>query len=208
VKRAMRGRLRRTSLKTGDNTDQQEENHDKVLASSYLSAVYYCYRASGCESTGHCCIFRYLRCARLWECPDPNITFNSNGLFFLLINGSSVLSPSNPHTTVLSENGPFGAAPIPFAGLWSVSSVTPTFQTVFFTESGGEVSDVLEYSYSELVSSSLGFLDGVVFSDTGTPFTVAALNRTGFFATRTVAESTVPFDFSNTGITASFRSDV
>ena len=45
-------------------------------------------------------------------------------------------------------------------------------------------------------------------SDAATPFTVAALNAAGFVATMTAAESNVPFDFNNTGITASFQSDV
>jgi hypothetical protein len=138
--------------------------------------------------------------------PDPNITFSSSGFDILLINGG--LSSG---TTVLSENGTFlgGAALIPFLGFWTPGGqVTSTSQTIFFTESGGGVSDVLNYNYAPGPTSALGLLFGSVMSDTGTPFSVAALNARGIFATETLRETTVPFTFNNTGITASFRSDV
>jgi hypothetical protein len=141
--------------------------------------------------------------------PDPNITFNSSGFLLLVIDGS--VSP--PPVFVHSENGTFlgGAAPIPFVGVWTPGgpvTVTTTPQTIFFTERGGGVSDVLQYSYTQPVTGGPGVLTGFVMSDAGTPFTVAALRNAGIVATRTVAESTVPFAFNNTGITASFRSDV
>jgi hypothetical protein len=124
-----------------------------------------------------------------------------------LINGTG-----SSGDTVLSENGTFlgGAALIPFLGFWSSGGpITSTGQTIFFTESGGGVSDVLNYTYAPGPSGTgLGLLNGFVMSDTGTPFTIAALNAAQIFATSTVAESNVPFDFSNTGIAASFRSDV
>ena len=139
--------------------------------------------------------------------PDPNITFDSSGFAILLINGTG-----SSGDTVLSENGTFlgGAALIPFFGFWSSGGpITSTNQTIFFTESGGGVSDVLNYDYAPGPTGlGLGLLNGFVMSDTATPFTIAALNAAGIFPTSTVAESTVPFDFSNTGITASFRSDV
>jgi hypothetical protein len=127
--------------------------------------------------------------------------------------GISAPPPNVPSTTVLSENGTFfgGAAQISFAGVWTPGgpiTVTTTPQTIFFTERGGGVSDVLQYFYRQPVTGEPGILTGFVMSDTGTPFTIAALNAAGFVATMTVAESNVPFDFSNTGITASFRSDV
>jgi hypothetical protein len=144
--------------------------------------------------------------------PDPNITFNSNGFTALTIDAHQLPNPINPMTTVLSENGTFlgGAAQIPFLGSWTPGGpITVTSQTVFFTERGGGVSDVLNYVYQAgPLGTGLGTLSGYVMSDTGTPFTIAALNARGIFATRTVAESTVPFAFNNTGITASFRSDV
>jgi len=140
--------------------------------------------------------------------PDPNITFNSSGFLLLVIDGS--VSP--PPVFVHSVNGTFlgGAALITFLGIWNAGGpVTVTGQTIFFTESGGGVSDVLNYVYQAgPLGTGLGTLSGYVMSDTGTPFTIAALNARGIFATRTVAESTVPFAFNNTGITASFRSDV
>jgi hypothetical protein len=144
--------------------------------------------------------------------PDPNITFNSSGFQVLIIDGQAPSNPNNPNTIVLSENGPFlgVAAVIPFAGVWipgAPITVTTPPQTIFFTESGGGVSDVLRYAYVQNADGS-GFLAGAIISDTGTPFTVADLNAAGIFATSTVAESNVPFDFSNTDITASFRSDV
>jgi hypothetical protein len=137
--------------------------------------------------------------------PDPNITLNSSGFDFLEINGISV---TQPNTTVLGENGTFlGAAIIPFTGGWIPGgNITATNQTIFFTESGGGVSDVLRYIYTQ--AGGDGILLGSVISDTGTPFSVAALNAAGIHATQTVSESTVPFDFNSTGITASFRSDV
>jgi hypothetical protein len=143
--------------------------------------------------------------------PDPNITFNSSGFVFVLIDGIIVPNPLNPNTTVLSENGTFlgGAAAIGFQGMWnSGGPVTVTNQTIFFTESGGGVSDVLSYSYLQNSTGAPGFLLGFVISDAGTPFTIADLSAHGIFATQTLSESTVPFDFSNTGITASFQSDL
>jgi hypothetical protein len=143
--------------------------------------------------------------------PDPNITFRSDGFFNLAINGISV---TQPNTTVLSENGTFlgGAAQTNFGGNWALgfSDLQSTSQTIFFTESGGGVSDVLQYRYSQFGNGGgrIGTLNGFVISDTGTPFSVAALNTAGIRATQTLSESTVPFDFSNTGITATFRSDV
>jgi hypothetical protein len=141
--------------------------------------------------------------------PDPNITFNSSGFDSLSI--GSMASVPQPSTTVLSENGTFlgGAALITFLGIWNAGGpVTVTGQTIFFTESGGGVSDVLSYSYPQNSTGAPGFLLGFVMSDAGTPFTVAALHSLGIDATQTLSESNVPFDFSNTGITASFRSDV
>src|SRR5262249_27714576 len=144
--------LRCTSPKTWDNTDQREENHGKVLASSYLSAVYYCYRAGGGESTGHCCIFFFLRFAPVW---GPGREYSV--LFERLL--APWLFPQwypkivQGTTAVQSENGTNfgdfgGAARNFFLGTWTVGApVTVTDQTIFFTESGGGVSDILEYHY-------------------------------------------------------------
>jgi hypothetical protein len=143
--------------------------------------------------------------------PDPNITFNSNGFVTLVINGDIIPNPNNPNTTRLSENGTFldGADVIFFKGAWTPGgpiTITTNPRTIFFTESGGGVSDVLNYSYVQ--AGSDGILSGFVISDAGTPFTIADLNNAEIFATQTMSESTDPFDFSNTNITASFRSDV
>ena len=138
--------------------------------------------------------------------PDPNITFSSSGFDIFVINGFVVPQPS---TIVHSENGTSlgSTTQILFSGLWTPGGpITSTSQTIFFTESGGGVSDVLRYIYTQ--AGGDGILLGSVISDTGTPFSVAALNAAGIHATQTVSESTVPFDFNSTGITASFRSDV
>jgi hypothetical protein len=140
--------------------------------------------------------------------PDPNITFSSSGFDIFVINGFVVPQPS---TIVHSENGTSlgSTTQILFSGLWTPGGpITSTSQTIFFTESGGGVSDVLQYSYTQAVTGENGFLEGFVISDAETPFTIAALNNAGIFATRTLSESTVPFTFNNTGITASFQSDV
>jgi hypothetical protein len=106
-----------------------------------------------------------------------------------------------------------GAAENDFSAAWILGGpIVATNQTVFFTEPGGGISDVLHYTYSQDANGN-GHLDGTVISDTETPLSVADLNAAGIFATQTLSEATVfaggkAFDFSNTNITANFTSDV
>ena len=143
--------------------------------------------------------------------PDANIAFTVSGFsppgFFL--NGTQIVQGT---TAVQSENGTNfgdfgGAARNFFLGTWTVGApVTVTDQTIFFTESGGGVSDILEYHYSQI--GDVGTLDGLVFSFGEVPPSITDLNAAGFFATQTLSETSAPFFFNNTNITASFQSDV
>jgi hypothetical protein len=148
---------------------------------------------------------------------DPNVTFSLNdfeGGFQL--NGLTVQQGlGNPKTVTTTENAIAGinsidgAAENDFSAVWTRGGpVTAQNVTVFFTEPGSRlISDVLHFTYSQDANS--GHLDGTVISDANeTGLSVADLNAAGIFATETVSETSAPFGFSNTNITASFTSDV
>ena len=114
---------------------------------------------------------------------------------------------------VVSEGPDGGGNPIQnnFSGSWILGgSITPQNETIFFTEPGGGISDVLHYVYSTN-GIGAGQLDGFVMSDVSeTGIDPAFLAGLGIVATQTVAESTpdnpLVFDFSNTNVTAQFQS--
>ncbi len=152
--------------------------------------------------------------------PDPNILFSMNDFEEgFQINSLTVQSGlGSPTTATVSElarpgiNAIDGAAENDFSAVWILGGpIVPENETVFFTEPGGGISDVLHFTYTE--SGGHGHLDGSVISDTETPLSVADLNAAGIFASETLSEATAfaggkVFDFSNTNITANFTSDV
>jgi len=154
--------------------------------------------------------------------PDPNIVFSLDDFEQgFQINGLTVQEGlHNLNTVTISElaqpgiNAIDGAAENDFSAVWITrGSITPESQTVFFTEPGGGISDVLHFTYTTDASTGRGHLDGSVISDTETPLSVADLNAAGIFATQTLSEAAAfgggkVFDFSNTNITANFTSDV
>ena len=84
--------------------------------------------------------------------------------------------------------------------------INATNQTDFFTELGGGISDVLHFIYTQ-DASGFGHLDGFVMSDAGEAgIDPAFLASHSIVATLTIGE-TEQFNFSNTNITALFRSD-
>lgn len=143
--------------------------------------------------------------------PDPNMTFSVNDFEGNFQINSAVVQQGlgNPTSTTVSEvDGSGNSVETDFSGTWILGGpITAQNETVFFTEAGGGISDVLHFTYSS-DANGFGHLDGSVISDTETPLTVAALNGRGLFATQTVAETSRPFTFNNTNITASFQSDV
>jgi hypothetical protein len=114
----------------------------------------------------------------------------------------------NPTTAVIDETLQSGPPnQIAFSGVWILGApINATNQTVFFTEAGGGISDVLHFTYSQDTNGN-GHLDGFVMSDSGTPITLAFLSEIGIVATSTIVENGL-FDFSNTNIKAQFQSDV
>ncbi len=163
--------------------------------------------------------------------PEPNFAISANdfeGSFQL--NSVTIQSGrNNPTTTSVSENAFLGvnaidgAAENDFSGTWILGApIVAENETIFFinpqdpTENGTTaVSDVLHFTYTQ-DSNGFGHLDGTVISDatnpnTGQeiPLTIADLNAAGIVATQPfVNETNIPFDFSNTNITAKFQSDV
>jgi hypothetical protein len=141
--------------------------------------------------------------------PDPNITF-SVGQFEegFSVNGSQIQRGLGGGSISVNEAGSFvdGAAQTTFTGTWiDEGATTPTSATIFFTEAGGGISDVLNYNYS--TSSGLGTVSGYVISDTESALSVADLASLGITPTATVSETNA-FIFNNAFITASFQSDV
>lgn len=154
--------------------------------------------------------------------PDPNIVFSLNDFEEgFQINGLTVEEGlRNPKTVTISElaqpgiNEIDGAAENDFSAVWILGGpIVPENETVFFTEPGGGISDVLHFSYTAASDGVHGHLDGSVISDTEAPLSVADLNAAGIVATKTLSEATAfaggkVFAFSNTNITANFTSDV
>jgi hypothetical protein len=142
---------------------------------------------------------------------DPGISFSTNdfeGSFQL--NGAVVqIGLGSPNSTILRESGAASPNPIVnnFSGVWILGGpIAVQNETVFFTEAGGGISDVLHYTYTQ-DSIGRGHLDGFVISDTGSTIDPAFLAGRGIAPTLTVAERGV-FRFDNTNISASFQSDV
>ena len=108
----------------------------------------------------------------------------------------------------VSEEGSFlnGAAQTTFSGSWiDDGQATTTSATIFFTEHGSSISDVLNYNYS--TNAGIGTISGYVISDVNGTLPPGQLKKLGIVATETVSEAS-PRDFSNAFITASFQSDV
>lgn len=154
--------------------------------------------------------------------PDPNIAFSLNDFEGGFQINSLIVQEGlhNPKTVTISElatpgiTAIDGAAENDFSAVWILGGpIVPENETVFFTEPGGGISDVLHFTYTTDASTGRGHLDGSVISDTETPLSVADLDAAGIFATKTLSEATAfaggkAFDFSNTNITANFTSDV
>jgi hypothetical protein len=141
---------------------------------------------------------------------DPNITISANDFERgFSVNGSQIqIGLHNPGSVSVPEAGSFvdGAAQTTFSGSWiDRSAVTPVSATIFFTEHGNSVSDVLNYNYS--TAGGLGHLTGYVISDVNGVLPRGQLAKLGIIATATVSEAT-PFAFNNAFISATFQSDV
>jgi hypothetical protein len=145
-------------------------------------------------------------CANGSSSPDPFIKFTFRGFDqYFNINGNPATSP-----TKTTEKGTFvgGTKQVYFSGSWTDNGATTpvTEQTIFFRESGGGISDVLDYQYS--TDGTHGVLFGYVISDNDKrPLTTARLKNVGVYPTGFASENG-PYLFSNTGITATFQSGV
>jgi hypothetical protein len=148
--------------------------------------------------------------------PDPNVVISA-GQFEggFSVNGTQIQPPSNVATgsVTVSENGSFvnGAAQNTFSGSWEdPTGFTAANQTVFFLDSGGNISDVLHYVYTATTVDGVagGLLTGYFISDNDSvgALSGAALAALGITPTQTVSE-TSPFIFDNSFLTASAQSN-
>lgn len=140
---------------------------------------------------------------------DPFITFNVNNFEGgFNVNGNTVATGTNAGFTIVSEGMSGNPVVNFFTGFWlhPDGAIVNEAQSIFFIEPGtGGISDVLNYTYGLGPGDELS---GFVISDTGGDIDPAFLSGLGIVATQTVAETSAPFDFSNTNITALFQSDV
>jgi hypothetical protein len=126
------------------------------------------------------------------------------GIGFVL-DGTQILAPSLGTASATVSEGTAATGPIThtFTGqfLTGGALIQPTSGTIAFTEAGGGISDILTFSYTGGGAGGVATLTGSFVSDLASSL-LAPLGAT------LVSESTTPFTFNNTNITASAVSDV
>jgi hypothetical protein len=136
--------------------------------------------------------------------PSGNTEFNLNDFEAGFdVNGSLVQEGLGSPATIFSDQaGTFvdGAAENTFSGNWvDLGETTTKVETVFFTDTSGGISDVLNFNYS--TNGVFGSISGYVISGA---LTVAGLASVGITPTSTVPERGV-FTFNNAFISASIQ---
>jgi hypothetical protein len=123
------------------------------------------------------------------------------------VNGTQVqIGLGNPTTTSVPQMGSFvdGAAQNTFSGSWIDNGAsTPESETVFFTDSSGGISDVLNFDYSAS-SGGFGSLSGFVITGM---LSATDLAGVGITPTAMAPEGTL-FAFNNAFITASIQTAI
>jgi hypothetical protein len=123
-----------------------------------------------------------------------------------LLDGVQILAPGLGTASATVSEGTAGQ-PIThtFAGRFFTSGalISPTSGTIAFTEAEGGISDILTFSYTGGGAGGIATLTGSFVSDLE-----AGVVLDPPPGATLVAESTTPFTFNNTNITASAVSDV
>jgi hypothetical protein len=140
--------------------------------------------------------------------PSGQTTFSLNDFENAFdVNGGEVQAGlGNPGSTSVPQVGSFvdGAAQNTFSGSWiDLGASTPVSATVFFTDTSGAISDVLNYNYSAS-SGGNGSISGFVITGA---LTAADLASVGITPTSTAPEREL-FTFNNAFITASIQTGV
>ncbi len=141
---------------------------------------------------------------------DPNIVFSvgqfDTGSGFSL-DGTQLLAPGLGTASRTVSEGTAASGPIThsFTGQFITGGalVAPTSGTIAFTEAGGGISDILTFSYTGGGAGGTATLTGSFVSDVDPGGSLVAPPGATL-----VAETTTPFTFNNTNITASAVSDV
>lgn len=145
-------------------------------------------------------------CANGGSSPEGSVTFTFSGITDgdSFVNGSPAASP-----TQASESGidlpDLGLAKITFSFSWLAQGTTTSPQTIFFYGPGGNVSDVLNYAYSQEARGLLNVV-GYVVSAQG-PVTAAQLSKDGITPTGSASAGGL-YEFPNAGVTATFQTAI
>ena len=127
------------------------------------------------------------------------------GMGFVL-DGTQILAPSLGTASATVSEGTPATGPIThtFTGqfLTGGALIAPTSGTIAFLEPGGGISDILTFSYTGGGAGGVATLTGSFVSDLDPSTLVAPPGAT------LIAETTTPFTFNNTNITASAISDL
>lgn len=140
---------------------------------------------------------------------EGSIIFNvgqfDTGIGFVL-DGTTILSPSLRTASATVSEGTVASGPIThtFTGQFITGGdfVQPTSGVIAFTDAGGGISDILTFSYTGGGSGGIGTLTGSFVSDVEGGSALVAPDGA------TLVSEATPFNFSNTQITASARSDI
>ena len=140
---------------------------------------------------------------------EGSIIFNvgqfDTGIGFVL-DGTTILSPSLGTASATVSEGTVASGPIThtFTGQFITGGdfVQPTSGVIAFTDAGGGISDILTFSYTGGGSGGIGTLTGSFVSDVEGGSALVAPDGA------TLVSEATPFNFSNTQITASARSDI
>jgi hypothetical protein len=141
--------------------------------------------------------------------PEGFVTFDFSGFTDSFVGGAPVSSPVQALETG-TDLPDLGLAKIGFSFFWLAGSAgTDTSpQTIFFTQSDGRVSDVLNYTYSVAGGAGSDFLNlfGYVISAEA-PVTTAQLAADGIVPTGFASASGL-LSFPSTDITSTFQPGV
>ncbi len=145
-------------------------------------------------------------CANGGGSPEGSVTFTFSGITDgdSFVNGSPASSPTQ--ASEASNGFPnLGLPNISFSFSWLAQGTTTSPQTIFFYGPGGNVSDVLNYAYSQEGLDLLNVFGYVISAQT--PLTVAELQNKGIQSTGSASAGAL-YDFSNDGVIATFQTAV